>query len=196
MPYYQGIWYERDIAFLEVGDVVCTASHALLARSIRWLLKKPTSHTGIIAQDGPADNTLIIEHTERGLAKRDFLAYHKNDMVWVYRPNLARHLKVGIVQDLEKELGEPYGFLEFIPQALDGLLFPGSEVFRKLLPLIPGSQCSSAIALAMKNWSDTKVNGVSAASVTPGDWMDYALSANFTCVLSEKLGSYVAERTR
>ncbi len=183
-----------DIIHLERGDLLCSRGNSWLGGAIRKLTGSPTNHCAMVRIGGPIDRCQIIE-SDKKVRTGYLMDYHKNDIVWVYRPvRIPHHTLMLVVQAVEEHIGDDYGYLEFLPQAIDALFFGGNVVMRHTLPLIPGTQCSSLIAQALWTYAHETFNSKEAYAASPADAMLEATKplTTYENVFGEHLGKYVA----
>jgi hypothetical protein len=160
---------------LKRGDVVFTASDALLGRLIRWgqtskgeapsetnhallvledsidvAVAKSVVEVGILHSLAPEHpgSALIIESDKT--VRIGFLSmYHENDRFVAYRPtNIPGPALDAIVAVALSKAGEKYGTWELVPQLIDSKLFGGRVIARKLAALTDAPICSRLVASA------------------------------------------------
>jgi hypothetical protein len=180
--------------YLHRGDLFLNRSAAWHARQIRKLTGEPVSHAGIVTSPGPVTTARIVESAKR-VREAGLFEKHAKDHVFVYR---ARQLSPAqldrIATVAERRVGESYGGVEFITQAIDG--FFGVTLLRHLNPLIPGTQCSGLVAAAFAvEGLDFGVKGYAA---TPADLARYCAAhpEKYELLIQERLDMYVAAMSR
>jgi len=129
--------------YLIPGDILFTASTALLGRLIRWGERSPgetapsVNHAAIVVACAPPlgdaywDATIVeaMRHVQRVPLRSS----HSKDSVFAFRPvNVPLEALDAIVATAEKRVGEAYSYVAIAEQLVDSKLFGGKVVARAL----------------------------------------------------------------
>lgn len=168
-------------------DIVFTRSNSWLGKAIRFFTRDKgekiteVNHVGMIANDGDAVDSIIIESLRKTVKHKLSEGYGDLSTIAIARPlNITEEGKVKIVTKMESYVGKTYGYVKIVLHLGDWVLknIKGGNsnpyFFRRFAKMDNYPICSYSLAQSYS--ADEKDFGVPPNTASPDDIWDFCVA--------------------